>query len=128
MIVEIFIKYQADLKSIQLFFEDWSFWTFKKNYFAKFCIKFIIFFYVFSAFLHKKCWKWLFRPAIGVRSTLALVKIYNTPTKFSYKRYILNYNLYNLSVKLPFLKASYNYTHNALVEDYIAILCSHPPI
>ena len=39
-------------------------------FFAKFCCKFL-------AFLHKKCWKWLFWPSFGVRSTQTLVKIYN---------------------------------------------------
>ena len=32
----------------------------------------------FSAFCWEKCWKSIFRPAFGVRSTQTLVKIYNT--------------------------------------------------
>ena len=34
-------------------------------------------FLLFSAFLHKKRWKWLFQPVFGVPSTQMLVKIYN---------------------------------------------------
>ena len=44
-------------------------------FFAKFCCKFL----ALLAFLHKKCWKWLFRPAFGVHSTQTLVEIYNRP-------------------------------------------------
>ena len=53
--------------------------TLKKHYFAKFCTKFVAFlpFQLFSASLHKKCWKWLFWPAFGVRSNQTLVKINN---------------------------------------------------
>ena len=41
--------------------------------FAKICCKFL----AFLGFLHKKCWKWLFWPAFGVRSIQTLVEIYN---------------------------------------------------
>ena len=43
----------------------------------QFLLQICYFFCFFLAFLHKKCWEWLFRPAFGVRSTQTLVKIYN---------------------------------------------------
>ena len=47
----------------------------KKNCFL---LKFAANFFLFIGFLHKKCWKWPFRPAFGVRNTQMLVKICNT--------------------------------------------------
>ena len=38
----------------------------KNPFFAKFCSKFVTFFCIFSAFLHKKCWKWLFPPLVEI--------------------------------------------------------------
>ena len=55
----------------------------KNLFFAKFCCKFL----AFLAFLHKKCWKWLFWPAFWVRTTQTLVKIYNTLETI--KKYLL---------------------------------------
>ena len=49
----------------------------KKLFFRKICSKCVTFLNVFSAFLHEKCWKWLFWPGFGVRSTQMLVEIYN---------------------------------------------------
>ena len=55
--------------------------TLKKVFFAKFCFKFLAFFF---AFLHKKCWKWLFRLTFWVCSTQTLVEIYNNCLFFKY--------------------------------------------
>ena len=46
----------------------------KKLFFAEICCKFL----AFLGFLQQKRWKWLFRPAFGVRSTQTLVEIYNS--------------------------------------------------
>ena len=45
----------------------------KNLFLAEICCKFL----ALLAFLHTKCWKWLFQPAFGVRSTQTLVEIYN---------------------------------------------------
>ena len=50
--------------------------NFKKNIFAKYYLNFLDFF-LFSVFLHKKLWKGIFWPALGVSSTQTLVKIYS---------------------------------------------------
>ena len=39
----------------------------------------LLLFCISKAFLHEKHWKWLFQPALGMRSTKALVEIYNKP-------------------------------------------------
>ena len=48
----------------------------KKQFFTKFCTKFVIFLH-FSALYLKKNWKWLYWPVLWVRSTQKLVEISN---------------------------------------------------
>ena len=64
--------------------------TLKTHFFAKFCCKFVTFLR-FVSFIALKHWKWLFPPALAVRSTQTLVEIYNKlltlwiPNKFGIK-------------------------------------------